>query len=373
MRVSIVLPSSKRTEASAATRSAPALSWPDRVGGARCGRPTPPLSERTQQDRCAAAALGSVLALIVGGILLANLHGPAIPDASAEKCLPADLSSSTLDATSALAPAPRVAPEFPNDPDHRVQLPAAPVSAPQPLAHDLHILEAPAVPPGEPSLLLDPEQPRASAFSSLPTGESPMMRTWKAVGLNTVLLAAFATPVLAGPEDAGKDDKAPATAKDIAEIKKMLQQLDQGVGRDIETLKKDMAQLQNDLKALKGNGPMTASSNYTPSAKEVDELRKQIDRLQQTVEALKQQLPQTSTSYKPAATNGRLELTNDYPYQIDFVVNETTYPVAPGMTRVLNLPVGAMYTFRIPQLAGYQTAQSRVLGSEGRAIRVYAQ
>ena len=210
-----------------------------------------------------------------------------------------------------------------------------------------------------------------------------MMRTWKAVGLNTLLLAAFATPVLAGPEDVGKDDKNPVTVKDLRKLGEDISKDIRAIGADlqlhiqktqgdIKKLEQDVAQLQNDLKALKGGSPMTSSSNYTPSAKEVDELRKQIDRLQQTVEALKQQLPQTSTSYKPAATNGRLELTNDYPYQIDFVVNETTYPVAPGMTRVLNLPVGAMYTFRIPQLAGYQTAQSRVLGSEGRAIRVYA-
>ena len=63
--------------------------------------------------------------------------------------------------------------------------------------------------------------PTITAFSHLHPGESFMMRNWKALGFNALMLAAFsAGPVAAGPEDVGKDDKTPATAKDIAEIKK---------------------------------------------------------------------------------------------------------------------------------------------------------
>lgn len=202
-----------------------------------------------------------------------------------------------------------------------------------------------------------------------------MIRNWKALGLNTILLAAFATPALAAPEDIGKDDKAPATVKDIKELGKSINLLGETLNLhikhslgEIDALKKQVEALQKDIDSLKKG--TTSTSNYGPAAKDIDELRKQIDRLQQTCDAIKKQLPVTTTALKPSGT-ARLELVNDYPYQIDFVVNEATYPIAPGMTRVLNLPVGSNYTFRIPQLAGYQANQSRTLPADGRVIRVY--
>lgn len=345
MTASIASPSSKRTETPAATRSDLPWGWPDRVG-ARLGRRVPALSkaaaDRAAENRSVQGAFLALCALLAAGIGLATRQpDPVRPAGTAENSLPADLSSSNLNATSAEAPKDA-------DSGHHLEQRTQyfPTSPPFPLARELVEMEAhqgKPVPPAPLAPIIDEQQPVGSVpstFSPMHPGETYMIRNWKALGLSTILLAAFSSPALSAPEDVAKDDKTPATAKDIAELKKA-----------INTLSQNLAVFDQNV------------------GKDIDALKKQVESLQKEVDSLKKG-PTTTTVLKPAA-NARLELTNDYPYQIDFVVNEATYQVAPGMTRVLNLPVGSTYTFRIPQLTGYQANQTRSIGADGRQIRVY--
>jgi len=261
-----------------------------------------------------------------------------------------------------------------------------PSSPPFALSRELAALEAEAAqgkalpPPAEPPPPVAPaplpgevvdvenQAPAVTPIGRQPV-ESIMMRNWKALGYQAVLLAAFAAgPVVAAPEDTGKEDKTPAPAKDIRDIKDILRAMDQAIGKDVQQMKKDITDLRKDVDALKqGNGAANLNS------KEIEDLKQQILKLQQTIDAINKRLPQTSTSMRPSnPATGRLELVNDYPYQIDFVVNEATYSIAPGMTRVVNLPVGSSFTYRIPSLPGYQANRTRSLdGDRPFVIRVY--
>jgi hypothetical protein len=173
-----------------------------------------------------------------------------------------------------------------------------------------------------------------------------MMRTWKTLGYQAILLAAFsAGPSIAAPEDAGKTDK-PATAKDIEKLDKALQLMAERVADGMKALAEDVRK------------------DTQKSQADIEALKQQVSALQKEVDALKKAGPQTTTAYKPATAKGRLELVNDYPYAMDIVINETAYPVAPGMTRVINLPAGATFTYRIPAVPGYQASRTRTLDGE---------
>jgi hypothetical protein len=405
MTASIVSPPSRRADQVAGGHAERelrdallTLGWPDRVAGGRLGRSLPAAAraaaQRAVHKRAAYAGLLFLLGLVsaVIGVAMTRPEGAA-PDASAEKTLLAEVSSPNLNPASVEAPSRPTAPEpspaaeitrphGQSDPSPDPPAPALPLSpepkalleaemAPPEVAPPPAELPQPVAPvplPGE--VVADDSQAPAVTLISTQPVESIMMRNWKALGYQAVLLAAFtATPGVAAPEDVGKDDKTPATAKDIREIKEILRTMDQAIGKDVQQMKKDIADLRRDVDALKqGNG--TASLN----SKEIEDLKQQILKLQQTIDAINKRLPQTSTSMRPSTptTTGRLELVNDYPYQIEFVVNETAYSIAPGMTRVVNMPVGSTFTYRIPSLPGYQANRTRALdGDRPYIIRVY--
>jgi uncharacterized protein YukE len=373
------------------------MGWPDRVGGARLGRSLSPadraLAQRAAQNRAAHTALFLLLAAVVAviGMALTRRDGAA-KGAPAEKTLIAEESSSNLNATSAAAPARPTEPEPAKEPEmtphwssghaEGQQLPPVPLSA------ELATMEAQAaqpastVPPPLPAPtelvpfpeavpVVDVPAPAVNPVPAIVTQpvESTMISTWKSLGYPAVLLAAFAaSPSVAAPEDTGKDDKTPATAKDIRDIKDILRTMDQAVGKDVQQMKKDIGDLRKEVDALKsGNG-----SAGSMTSKEIDDLKQQILKLQQTIDAVSKRLPQTATAMRPSNPTGKVQLVNDYPYQVDFVVNDLAYPIAPGMTRIVNLPTGATFTFRIPSITGYQANRTRSLdGDQPYVIRVF--
>jgi hypothetical protein len=359
MTPSTASPPSKKAEPATVSDASPkrsvqlpwAGSWPDRVGGARLGRSWPSLSpsavQRAAQNRAAHTALLLLLGLVTGGIALATRHGGTAP--SAEKPLLVADSSPNLNATSApTVPEPA---RNSNTLDHAVLFPPEPPE----LMREPATMEAQATPtpPAEPlqfpaGVPVVAEQAPAVDLALSPTQpvESTMMRTWKTLGYQAILLAAFsAGPSVAAPEDAGKTDK-PATAKDIEKLDKALQFMAENVAKDIKGLAD------------------TLNQNTKRTQEDIESLKQQLSALQKEVDALKKAGPQTTTAYRPATAKGRLELVNDYPYAMDIVINETAYPVAPGMTRVINLPPGATFTYRIPAVPGYQANRTRTLDGE---------
>ena len=90
-------------------------------------------------------------------------------------------------------------------------------------------------------------------------------------------------------------------------------------------------------------------------------MKDQVAQLRRDLEELRKRLgPTTRTSaYGPEGT-GRVLLINDYPTDMEVIVNQTTYRVAPNMVREVRLSSGA-FSFRVPNAPGFETTQTRVL------------
>jgi archaellum component FlaC len=383
---------------------------PDRVGCAPFRQvPRPPL--RLPRVRLRAEVVVPALLVTVGlalglGMVWAWADAPSAP---AGNDLLADVSSPKLDATSAEAPArlseptpqPDVATTSSTQPPGPVPEPLAVAPEPIPAPEPSPVPEVVVVPPApEPPILAEavqvvaePMPPTAEPydFRSYQPGESIMMRNWKALGLQTILLAAFTTA-----EPAPVPAQAP-TAKEFAELKETVQKMDKGLAQmyeankklagdiakdigglreslkligerldgtqtTIDKLKDDVAKLRQEVDTLKKEKPQV--SGYGPASKELDELKKNLEQLQKSLEGMRNGSPQTRTALRPG-DKGRLELINDdYPVPIDIVVNDKAYRVQPGETRVVELAVGSTFTYRIPSIPGYQANLTRVLGGE---------
>jgi archaellum component FlaC len=312
--------------------------------------------------------------------LLADVSSSKLNPTSAEA--PARLSASTpqpdVDTTSSTRP-PVPVPELLSAPEP-IPEPAPEVVVASPAAEPVRLVEAVQA-------VAEPLPPPVEPYDTLSyhPGESIMMRNWKALGLQTILLAAFTVE----PAPLPAQEKGP-TAKEFAELKETLKKMDQGlikmsegVGKDfaglrdslkligerldgaqttIDKLKDDVAKLREEVDALKKEKPQV--SGYRPAAKELDELKRNIEQLQKSLDGLRNGAPNTRTALRPGSS-GRVELINDdYPVPVDMVVNDRVYRVEPGMTRVIELPVGSTFTYRIPSIPGYQSNITRVLGGE---------
>jgi polyhydroxyalkanoate synthesis regulator phasin len=390
-----------------------------------------PYGVRVLEVKCDRRAYGGALLLVAGLVAGICLTGPLArmlesPSESAEDAgvavapgidLPADWTCPNLKTTSAEEPArylgaapqterdhaeAEVSPARGSAADRSVDAPMGlvPVASSELSPGTSSNRSSEALPPVEPAVARElalPEPPRrlpdAIEAVALPVGpapvpsaqfgETPMMRTWRMLGLQAVLATAVVAPVGAsgqGPEKTpDKTDNATLlkkldeidknlrlfdqnVAKDMDDLKKKVELSIQNSKRDVEDLRKEMAQLRQDVEALR-KGTSGTSSAYG-STKDFEELRKQLDKLQQTLDALRAGMGTNVTAMRPVAPrNGRIVLDNSYPQQIDFIVNERVYTLPPFMTRELELPVGSTFTFRVPAVPAYANTQSRVLGA----------
>lgn len=165
-----------------------------------------------------------------------------------------------------------------------------------------------------------------------------MIRTWKMLGLQTVLGAALtAAPLAAGPLDGPESGKgADGIAKQLAELKKAIDELKNEV-------------VTNTVMAQKSRG-------------EILDLQKQIAELRQELESLKKQ-PTTRTSAFPPGPTGRVLLVNNYPMEMTILLNQVAYRLLPNETRAVVLPPGS-FTFWVPGARGQQTVQNRTLSAD---------
>jgi hypothetical protein len=299
----------------------------------------------------------------------------------------ADASSPNLTNTSAEAP-PRLdspAPAAPAEPEP-APLPVSP-TPPVPAPDDTARPKPQSLPP---EVLLGSTAPVADAPNTsepLHPGGSIMVR--HSERLLPVVLAAFlaASPAIS-PVDAQEKNKdevildklkkiqesVDAVTTQVSDLSKntdlKIQKALEKTNGDIAELKGQVTKLTQDMETLRKSLTTPQVSGYGPSGKEMDDLRKQLDRLELSLKTLREQMGTTRTAAFPP-TQGRVVLQNDYPYDMQFIVNSTAYTLRPREQYEVKLPAGT-FTFRIPAVPGYETAQTRTLGTEKpHVISVY--
>lgn len=303
--------------------------------------------KRGAAPRFCEASLKALAALITVALLAAAPRLPAPGGAvPAGFDLRAGRASPNLTNTSAEAPLRLESPPGP--------LPAVP---PKPLPPEVRAVSA-APAPGEP----EPSHP----------GESTMIA--KSKPLFPVMLAAFlaSSPAAAQTDGPQEKDKDKVVQEQIKGLTKKVDDLTTNI-LDIQKSLKELDEVRTQLAEVKGQLDKLAKgapqvSRYGPSDKELDELRKQLADIQKT---LKKWETTRVSAFPP--TEGQVELRNDYPQDMQFVVNGTAYTVRPYETRVVKAPAGT-FSFSVPAVPGYQAALTRTLGTEKPyVIRIFPQ
>jgi hypothetical protein len=313
-----------------------------------------------------------------GLLLLAEHSSPKLDKTSAEASArpPAaapqvELDRRSPDATGTATPPPAVAP--------------APVQAapnPLPPLDPLPPVELPRVsPPVEPA----PPPPAAAeplenCFASRDSqrGDTPMTGSWKMLGLQTVLAAALLTPA-AGAAD--EPDKITALTKQIGDLRAAVESLEKTVKErcgdlrtdvnlslekhrvtqtDLDRLKGDIAQLRQDIEAVRKLLPTTQVSGYPPDARsDMEQMRRLVDQMRQDLEALRRGAPATRIAgFPPTTDTARVRLVNTFPAPMHIVVNGRAYVLEPGESRWSDPISFGTFTYEV---LGVRPPQTRVL------------
>jgi hypothetical protein len=217
-------------------------------------------------------------------------------------------------------------------------------------------------------------------------GDSPMMRHWKLIGLQTALAAALTAPTLAAAEPEPKlppplatPDKSDEILKKLSDFKKTLDSLETSLRKDLTDLRND--QLNSNLKVQKLQGDVTKlqetiGKSPAPNAKllsDIDDIKKQLSLLKLDLDALKSKAtPPRISASAPTSDAARIRLVNTYAEQVTIVVNQRAYRVLPGETRLLESQPQGAFTY---QVLGVQPGlQNRTLAAnETFTINVHPQ
>jgi hypothetical protein len=338
--------------------------------------PRPPLTRR----------LGLGLGLLGGSaglaLLLAQLISSSLTSQTAGFVLPAAHACAKLDVSDAGAadpPAPTAVPPPPpagRGPEPvltEIPVPATkPPEAPAggqgfvipalPLEPSPAAPTAAATPPPAPAVA---EAPAAEQCYECRRGDTPMTRTWKVLGFQTLLAATITTaPALGQAVDPPPGGGAKSTDQLRTDKKFDAQQ-------EIKDLRDALSALKTTVEGLetKENATLREQAlraDFRALKDEIEKLRKSVDALQARLSST-----QTSAQYGPAALgNGRVQLVNEYPEQITIVVNDRSYRLLPGESRVTDaIPAGA-FSYQI--LSVQAQPQNRTLAAnETYTIRVY--
>ncbi len=309
--------------------------------------------------------LCAFLFFILSVLLVFGIGPPSRPPAStaavAEEVAPTEvdlqesIAAPNLNSTSAEAPAaaPAPAPQVEiRPPDEPPQLRAdAPGSVTAPPGYNVPVVEI-------------PEYLRYSQ-----RGETPMMRTWKQLGLPAILAASFAASPSAQALAQASEDKADAILKELKEVKKTLQELEQ-----LRELPKSLTELERKISDKLQNLEMDTRLRTEAFQRDLGALKDQYGLLRQEIEALRGRPPtgKPSTSlYPPAAPPaGRLRLVNTWVDTVSVVVNNTqTYRIPPGGEAFVESVPAGNFTYEV---LGIQGRVSRSLApGETYSIHVY--
>jgi len=298
--------------------------------------------------------MAAVMALSLASPGYATSPEPPLADPTpADFSLPAGAGSSTLNNTSAGAPArpdppARAAtpplPGLPSVGGPSVEPPVVVVPPPPaPLPSPPEVRTAPPPLPPAVEAAMPVPAPPIREVAPLPAGDSTMTRAIKPFGYHLIL----ATALAAAPAIAA-DDKAPPVDDVAGKLEKLQKTLDK-VG-----IKLDDLTTSTDLKIQKSQEKTQA---------EIADLKTQIGELRQEIEAIRKSLTGTTRTALSPPTTGRILLDNAYPTNMEFVVNGTSYVLRPYEQQEIKVPAGS-FTLRIPAVPTYQVAQSRKLGTE---------
>jgi hypothetical protein len=173
-----------------------------------------------------------------------------------------------------------------------------------------------------------------------------MTRTLKQFGYVLIFLTAMGAPAAAQNASKEEPNKETALLKQLGELKK-----------SIETLDQKVTDLQADVRLYSQNTQKEVNNLYN----KIDDLKKQLDRMEAALKALEKSSATPHTANFPPA-EGRVILRNNYPQPVDVIVNGTMYNVRPNSDYEVKLAAGT-FTFRIPAIAGYQIDQNRAVSA----------
>ncbi len=230
------------------------------------------------------------------------------------------------------------------------------------------------------------------ALYVLHQGDIPMTRTWKTFGLQTALAAALVVAPAASnaaPEDTkinGKDlaKKIESLDKELKSLKQSIESINkellkvkglegsiksledsledikENVKGSLENAKKDMDGFRKDMGKVLATLDELAKKNTTSTAKEVEELKARLDKIDKKLDVLR---PDVSVRrYPPPTELGRVLLVNRYPEEITFIVNGTSYRLAPGGSRLIDgVPAGSFTYEVLSPSYGMVTRRTRTL------------
>jgi len=229
--------------------------------------------------------------------------------------------------------------------------------------------------PPEPALLTPPAatEPAAEEFDTFLTthrGDTPMLRTWKMLGLNALLAGAL-TAAAPAAEPAKTNDK-PAepdqTAAIMARLRDMETKLKQLDGLDAklkpladlkttldglnDSLKQDFAAIKKDMGDLRGDG-LNTNLKVVKAQEDLNDLRKQLESLRLEVEGLRKNGASRQTAAYAGATpapgsTGRIRLMNSFFEPQSIWLNGKAYNLVPGQTFMVDAVPAGEFTYEIP-------------------------
>jgi hypothetical protein len=223
-----------------------------------------------------------------------------------------------------------------------------------------------------------------------------MTRTWKTFGLQTVLAAALVVAPVTGnaAEDETKINSTKSLRNRIANLDKELKGLKSQIKSMNETLlridkiegdvgdiakgltslderyRKSMEKIGTDMNEVKSTLKELAKKNGSSTPKEGNDLKSRVARIERILEQIDRKINSTSL-YPSPEEGGRVLLRNDYDEEVLFVINGRSYRLAPGTSRVLDVPAGTL-TFEVitPGWGLLRRASRTLLPNETRRIVV---
>jgi hypothetical protein len=197
-------------------------------------------------------------------------------------------------------------------------------------------------------------------------GDTPMIRSWRSLGLQALLAAALSAGPALAQADATKTDAQKTDAQKIDDIQKVATELQKtllGLQKSIDGLKADLGNLRTE-----------SQLNVQSAEKKANDLKDEIAKVKLDVEQLGARTPQRIAAFAPAepvAATGRVEMVNTFPESVTIVVNRLTYTLVPGDKRLSEPVPAGTFTYEV---LGITPPRTRTIGAnQVFTVSVYPQ
>jgi hypothetical protein len=195
-------------------------------------------------------------------------------------------------------------------------------------------------------------------------GDTPMIRSWRSLGLHAVLTAVLSTGPVLG-QDAQKTEA--QKIDDIQKLASELQKAVQGLQKSIDGLKLDVGDLRKE-----------AQLNVQYGDKKINEFKDEIAKLKLDIEHINTRIaapaPQRIAAFspvEPVAATGHVEMVNTFPEAVTIVVNRLSYTLVPGEKRQSEPVPAGTFTYEV---LGITPPRTRTIGAnQVFTVSVYPQ